>query len=101
MALTKETKIDNVALVGDWSIQVREITIIKEDDVVISTTYNRKTLLPFRSNQTLNENRVPTGWVHEATDISGEDARVQALANASWTDEVKTAFKTQTEARGI
>jgi len=28
-----------------------------------------------------------------ATDISGEDAEVQAVANAVWTDVVKTAWK--------
>ena len=28
------------------------------------------------------------------TDISGEDARVQAICNATWTDSVKSAYRT-------
>ncbi|BCV06823.1 MAG: hypothetical protein CM15mV144_170 [Caudoviricetes sp.] len=33
--------------------------------------------------------------VHEEdTDISGEDTRVQAIANATWTDDVKSAYET-------
>jgi hypothetical protein len=30
-------------------------------------------------------------------DISAEDAEVQAVANAVWTDEIKAAWKTQVE----
>lgn len=100
MTLKKEIKIDNISLVGDWSIQVREATTITEDDEIISTTFHRKTLLPFRSNQTLDADRKPTGWVHTATDISKEDARVQALCNASWTDAIKTKYKTYVESVG-
>ena len=37
-------------------------------------------------------------WTHTATDISGEDADVQAICNAAWTDSVKTAYKTWAEA---
>ena len=96
MALTKEIIIDNISLVGEWSIQVRETTVIKEDDEVISTSFSRKVLLPFRSAKDSDGN-----WVHEATDISKEDSRVQALCNSSWTDDVKNSFKTATENRGI
>ena len=38
-------------------------------------------------------------WTHTATDISGEAASVQAIANAAWTDDVKAAYKTFTEAQ--
>ena len=96
MALKKEIIIDNIALVGDWAIQIREATVIKEDDEVISTSFSRKVLLPFRSAKDSDGN-----WVHEATDISKEDSRVQALCNSSWTDDVKNSFKTATENRGI
>ena len=37
-------------------------------------------------------------WTHTATDISGEDAMVQAIANAAWTDSVKAEYKTWAEA---
>ena len=39
-------------------------------------------------------------WAHTATDISGEDAQVQAIANAAWTDDVKAAYKAMREAIG-
>ena len=39
-------------------------------------------------------------WTHTPTDISSEDASVQAIANAAWTDSVKTAYKAMVEARG-
>ena len=37
-------------------------------------------------------------WTHTDTDISGESAQVQAIANAVWTDEVKAAKKSANEA---
>ena len=40
-------------------------------------------------------------WTHTATDVSGEDASVQAIANAAWTDSVKTAYKTFIESQSI
>ena len=38
--------------------------------------------------------RTKTGDTWGDTDISSEDARVQAIANATWTDEVKSAYET-------
>ena len=43
---------------------------------------------------------VDASWAHTATDISGEDASVQAIANAAWTDDVKNAYKAMREAQG-
>jgi len=40
---------------------------------------------------------VDASWAHNATDISGEAASVQAIANAAWTDDVKAAYKTWRE----
>jgi hypothetical protein len=40
-------------------------------------------------------------WTHTATDISKEDADVQAICNAAWTDSVKAEYKTFTEAQTI
>ena len=42
---------------------------------------------------------VAASWAHNATDISGEAASVQAIANAAWTDDVKAAYKTMREAQ--
>ena len=41
---------------------------------------------------------VDASWAHNATDISGEAASVQAIANAAWTDDVKNAYKAMREA---
>ena len=43
---------------------------------------------------------VDASWAHDATDISGEAASVQAIANAAWTDAVKNAYKAMREAQG-
>ena len=43
---------------------------------------------------------VDASWAHNATDISGEAASVQAIANAAWTDDVKNAYKAMREAQG-
>jgi len=43
---------------------------------------------------------VAASWAHTATDISGLDADVQAIATAAWTDDVKAAYKTMREAQG-
>ena len=40
-------------------------------------------------------------WTHTATDISGEAASVQAIANAAWTDAVKNEYKAMREAQEI
>ena len=42
---------------------------------------------------------VDASWAHTATDISGEAASVQAIANAAWTDDVKAAYKAMREAQ--
>ena len=42
---------------------------------------------------------VKTGDTWGDTDISGEDARVQAVANATWTDSVKTAYQEMVDAQ--
>ena len=43
---------------------------------------------------------VAASWAHDATDISGEAASVQAIANAAWTNDVKAAYKAMREAQG-
>ena len=42
---------------------------------------------------------VDASWAHNATDISGEAASVQAIANAAWTTDVKNAYKAMREAQ--
>ena len=85
MAITKETEIAKIEVVGVYkAVQVRTDTVIKEDGTEISRSPHRHVLHP----GTLNDSDALV-----ATDISGEATEVQAVANAVWTDAVKTAWK--------
>ena len=87
MAITKSTEIPKIEVINTWPIQVATDTVIKEDGTEISRSRHRHVIDPFTSGKDGDN------WVHSATDISGEDARVQAICNAAWTDDVKTAYK--------
>ena len=97
MALTKETEIPKIEVVGDWNIQVATDTVVKEDGAEISRSRNRHSLEPFQSNYD-NANKK---WVHSATDISKEASNVQAICNAVWTKDIKTANKTWKEKQEV
>ena len=84
MALTKTTENDKIEVVRKWNIQVRTATVIKEDDTEISRSFHRKVLVPGTLDE--NDNLLET-------DISGEDADVQAICNAVWTTTIKNEFK--------
>ena len=85
MAITKETQIEKIEVVGTYkAVQVATDTVIKEDSVEISRSRHRHVLHP--GTLDASDNLV-------ATNISGEDAEVQAVANAVWTDSIKTAWK--------
>jgi len=83
MALTKTTENDKIEVVNKWNVQVRTATVIKEDGTELSRSFHRKVLVP--GTLDASDNLV-------ATDISGEDADVQAIANAAWTSQVKTDY---------
>ena len=85
MAITKETQIGKIEVVGKHKfVQVRTDTVVIEDGEELSRKYHRHAL----SCGTLDDsdNLVDT-------DISGEHAEVQAICNAVWTDAVKLAYK--------
>ena len=85
MAITKTTEIARIEVVGEYkAVQVRTDTVIKEDGTEISRSPHRHVLHPGTLDD--SDNLV-------ATDISGEDAEVQGVANAVWSDSVKTAWK--------
>ena len=85
MAITKETEIAKIEVVGEYkSVQVATDTVIKEDGTELSRSRHRHVLHP----GTLNDSDALVD-----TDISSEDAAVKAVANAVWTDAVKTAWK--------
>ena len=83
MALTKEIIVDKIEVIEKGQIQVRTITRVKEDGVELSSSFHRHHLEPSCKD---------SGCCGD-TDISGEDARVQAIATATWTDAVKTAWQ--------
>ena len=85
MALTKETQIGKIEVVGKYkSVQVRTDTVVIEDDVELTRKYHRHVLQPGTLDG--SNNLVDT-------DISGENAEIQAVCNAVWTDAVKLAWK--------
>ena len=84
MAITKETVVDKIEVLEMGQVQVRTATIIKEDGTELNKNFHRHVLQP----------RTKTGDTWGDTDISGEDARVQAIANATWTNDVKSAYET-------
>jgi len=83
MALTETQENDKIEVVNKWSIQVRNATIIKKDGVELTRSFHRKVLTP--GTLDASDNLVDT-------DISGEDADVQAICNAAWTSQVKTDY---------
>ena len=83
MALTESTENDKIEIVNRWNIQVRKATVIKKDGVELTRTFHRKVLVP--GDLDASNNLV-------ATNISGEDADVQAICNAAWTAQVKTDY---------
>ena len=86
MALTERFENDKIEVVGQYkAIQVRRATVIERDGVEINRSFHRHVLQPgtvAEGTSTLTD-----------TDISGEDADVQAICTAAWTDAVKEAWR--------
>lgn len=74
MALTEKTNIDQIEVVRDFFIQVRQATIIERDGEFVSRTFHRWVLTP-------------------DSDISGQEQKVKDICNAAWTPEVKAAYE--------
>ena len=75
MALTKKQEIDKIEIVEHGIVQVRQATVIERDGDFVSRTFHRWVLTP-------------------DMDISGQEQKVQDIANAAWTPEVKAAYET-------
>jgi hypothetical protein len=73
MALTKETITGQIEVGENGTIGLRTDTVVLDDGVELSRSFHRKVLAP-------------------GDDVSGEDAKTQAVANAVWTDEVVAAW---------
>ena len=96
--ITKEIEYDKIEVVNTWNLQVRQATKIMEEQSdgskkELTRSFHRHVLQPFSSSKSGDT------WTHTATDISGEDASVQAIANAAWTDTVKANYKTFRESQ--
>jgi len=89
MAITKETVVDKIEVLEKGQVQIRTATKIMEDDNELNRSFHRHVVEPSIKN----------GDTWEDTDISGEDAKVQAICNAVWTDEVKTAYQEMMDAQ--
>ena len=74
MALTERTEIDQIEIVQQWNIQVRQATIIERDGEFVSRAFHRWVLTP-------------------DMDISDQEQKVRDIAQAAWTPEVKAAFE--------
>ena len=86
MALSKEQKVVGIAILEDDSVKVSTKVTVKDGDDAVAEKNDYYLLSKLDSEG-------------EATDISGEDASVQAIANAAWSDDVKTAYKTFRESQ--
>jgi hypothetical protein len=73
MALTEKQIVEQIEIIGN-AIQVRTDNIIEKDNIEISRTFTRHVLLP-------------------GDDVTNEDPKVQAIANAIWTEEVIAAYQ--------
>jgi len=80
--LEKIVSVDLIEVIENGSLQVRTKTAIKEDGVEISSKFHRHTVAP-------------------GADVSGEDAKVQAIAASIHTPEVIAAYEAAQEAAKI
>jgi hypothetical protein len=82
MALTKETIVDKIEVLEMGQVQVRTATRVLEDGVALSSSFHRHVLAP-------------------GDDLSGQDAKVSAIATATWTPEVVTAYEAMIAAQEL
>ena len=73
MALEKKTITGQIEVGENGSLGIRSDTIVLDSGVELSRNFHRKVLAP-------------------GDDVTGEDAKVQSVANAVWTDEVVAAY---------
>jgi hypothetical protein len=83
MSTFTETKIIDQITVAEHSIvYFREATRILKDDVEVSKTYHRSSLTP-------------------GQDLTGQNAKVVAVCNAVWTEEVIAAYQSYMAAQQV
>jgi hypothetical protein len=82
MSLEKVTSVDLIEVTENGVVQVRTKTAIKEDGVEISSKFHRHVVVP-------------------GADVSGEDAKVQAIAASIHTADVVAAYEAAQAAQTI
>ncbi len=80
MALTKETVVDKIEVLEMGQVQVRTATRVLEDGTVLSSSFHRHVLSP-------------------GDDLTDQDPKVVAIAAATWTAEVVSAYEAQMAAQ--
>ena len=80
--LEKVVSVDLIEVIENGCIQVRTKTAIMEDGKQISGTFHRHVVAP-------------------GADVSGEDAKVQAIAASIHTADVIAAYKAAIAAQGV
>lgn len=79
MALTKNISVDQITVIENGVVMIREVTRILENGNEISKQYHRSTFAP-------------------GSDISAQPQNVQDICNVAWTSEVISAYIAQQEA---
>ena len=74
MALTKEVVTDKIETLENGTIQVRTATRVLEDGTTLSSSFHRHVLTP-------------------GADLTDQEPKVVAIANAVWTPEVVSAYE--------
>ena len=80
MALTKEVVTDKIETLENGTIQVRTATRVLEDGTTLSSSFHRHVLTP-------------------GADLTDQEPKVVAIANAVWTPEVVSAYDAQMAAQ--
>jgi len=80
--LEKVTSVDLIEVIENGCIQVRTKTAIKEDGVEISSKFHRHVVAP-------------------GADVSGEDAKVKAIAASIHTPAVISAYQAAIASQGV
>jgi hypothetical protein len=75
MSLSERLEIDQIEIVKDFFVQVRQATIIERGGEFVSRTFHRWVLTP-------------------DVDISDQEQKVKDICNAAWTPEVRQAYET-------
>lgn len=79
MSLEKTISIDQITVIENGEVYIREATKIVEDGIELSKSYHRTCLYP-------------------GQDLTGIPANVVAICNVAWTAEVIAAYQAQVAA---